>query len=110
MPYPNVYEPRPKREAKPLSDDEQKKLESELTELRDEPEPARRPRRQPPPPPAKAAAPAKKDRAPRAKSRSHEARPRRAKKKQNDAIGARAERAGCGAEADQLTPAIGVNP
>ena len=30
MPFPNVYEPRPKREATPLTDDEQKKLESEL--------------------------------------------------------------------------------
>jgi hypothetical protein len=35
MPYPNVYEPRPVRQSKPLTDDEQKKLESELSNLRD---------------------------------------------------------------------------
>ena len=73
MPFPNVYEPRPKREAKPLSDEEQKKLESELTKLRDEQnQRATAPEAPPPPPPAKAAAPAKKEPP--------------AKKKQNDAI------------------------
>ena len=35
MPYPNVYEPRPERETKTLTDDEQKRLESELSNLRD---------------------------------------------------------------------------
>ena len=30
MPYPNVYEPRPTREAKPLTEEEQKRLESEF--------------------------------------------------------------------------------
>ena len=78
--FPNVYEVRPIREAKPLNDEEQKKLESELTTLReqqkqlaDPPAPA-----PPPPPPAvKATAPAKK---PPAKA----AEP--AKKKQNDPI------------------------
>src|SRR5690349_5135891 len=35
MPFPNVYEPRPVRQSKPLTDDEQKKLESDLTNLRD---------------------------------------------------------------------------
>ena len=35
MPYPNVYEPRPVRQSKPLTDEEQKKLESELSNLRD---------------------------------------------------------------------------
>ena len=33
--FPNVYEVRPTRDAKALSNDEQKKLESELTTLRD---------------------------------------------------------------------------
>src|SRR5882724_4817799 len=46
MPYPNVYEPRPVREAKPLSDEEQKKLESELNNLRD----CQNNRANPPPP------------------------------------------------------------
>jgi hypothetical protein len=35
MPYPNVYEQRPTRSAKPLTEEEQKKLESELGNLRD---------------------------------------------------------------------------
>jgi len=35
MPFPNVYEPRPVRQSKPLTDEEQKKLESELSNLRD---------------------------------------------------------------------------
>jgi hypothetical protein len=35
MPYQNVYEVRPTREAKPLDTAAQKKLESELTTLRD---------------------------------------------------------------------------
>lgn len=35
MPFPNVYEPRPTRDSKPLTDEEQKKLESELSNLRD---------------------------------------------------------------------------
>ena len=86
MPYPNVYEPRPKREARPLTDEEQKKLESELTTLREsqkqravEPPPAP-PKKEPP---KKAAEPAKKAPAP-AKAASKEAAP--AKKKQNDPV------------------------
>jgi hypothetical protein len=35
MPFPNVYEQRPTRGAKPLSEEEQKRLESELGNLRD---------------------------------------------------------------------------
>ena len=35
MPYPNVYEQRPTRNARPLTEEEQKKLESELGNLRD---------------------------------------------------------------------------
>ena len=72
MPFPNVYEPRPKREAKPLSDEEQKKLELELTKLRDE-QNQRATAPEPPPPPAKAAAPAKKDPAPAKKPATKEA-------------------------------------
>ncbi len=71
MAFPNVYEQRPIREAKPLNDDEQKKLESELTTLREQqkqlanpPPPRRRPQRKPrhrnKKAPAKAAEPAKK--------------------------------------------------
>src|SRR5436190_17102136 len=60
--FPNVYEARP-REAKPLSTDEQKKLESDLVTLREQqknlanPPPAPPP---PPPPPTTAAKPASK--------------------------------------------------
>src|SRR6185369_13651673 len=35
MPYPNVYEVKPTRQAPPLDDAEQKKLETELTTLRE---------------------------------------------------------------------------
>jgi hypothetical protein len=93
MPFPNVYEPRPKRQATPLNDDEQKKLESELTKLRDDqnqrataPDPPPPP---PPPPAQKVAAPVKKDPAPAKKSATKEAAPapaKPAKKKQNDAV------------------------
>ena len=60
--FPNVYEVRPTREAKPLSDDEQKKLESELVTLREEQKNLANPPPPPPPPPPakKIAAPAKK--------------------------------------------------
>jgi hypothetical protein len=82
--FPNVYEIRPTREAKPLSDDEQKKLESELVTLREE----QKQRANPPPPPPpgkKVAAPVKKDPAPEKKKPTlKEAKP--AKKKQNDAV------------------------
>jgi len=82
MPFPNVYEPRPKREAKPLSDDEQKKLESELATLRESQKQRANP---PPPPPAqKIAAPVKKDPAPAKKAPAKEAAP--VKKKQDDVI------------------------
>src|SRR3954471_7291583 len=62
LPFPNVYQARPTREAKPLDDAEQKKLETELTTLREQqkqlatPPPPEPP---PPPPAAKKAAPAK---------------------------------------------------
>jgi protein TonB len=88
MPFPNVYEPRPKRQAAPLNDDEQKKLESELTKLRDDQNQRATAPDPPPPPPEpakKAAAPVKKDPAP-AKKAAKEAAPVPAKKKQNDAV------------------------
>ncbi len=75
--FPNVYEVRPTREAKPLNDDEQKKLESELTTLREQQKQLANPPPPTPPPAKKAAAPAKK---PPAKT----AEP--AKKKRNDPI------------------------
>lgn len=88
MPFPNVYEPRPKRQAAPLSDDEQKKLESELTKLRDDQNQRATAPDAPPPPPEpakKAAAPPKKDPAP-AKKAAKEAASVPAKKKQNDPV------------------------
>ena len=89
MPFPNVYEPRPKRQATPLNDDEQKKLESELTKLRDEQnQRATAPDPPPPPPktaPATKAAPVKKDAAP-AKKPTREAAPIPAKKKQDESV------------------------
>ena len=85
MPFPNVYEPRPKRQATPLNDDEQKKLESELTKLRDD-QTQRATAPDPPPPAKKVATPVKKDPAPAKKSVPREAAPAPVKKKQNDAI------------------------
>src|SRR5204862_7204727 len=46
--FPNVYQPRPTREAKPLSTDEQKKLESDLVTLREQ---QKNLANSPPPPP-----------------------------------------------------------
>ena len=61
LPAPNVYEVRPTREARPLSDDEQKKLESEMTTLREAQKARANPPPPPPPaPPKKVAAPVKK--------------------------------------------------
>ena len=85
MPFPNVYEPRPKRQATPLNDDEQKKLESELTRLRDEQIQRANPP-PPPPPPKKTAVPVKKDPVPAKKAAAKETAPAPAKKKQNDAV------------------------
>jgi outer membrane biosynthesis protein TonB len=84
MAFPNVYEVRPTREIKPLTDDEQKKLESELATLREEQKQLANPPPPAPPPAKKAAAPVKKDPAPAKKSAAKEAAP--AKKKQNDAV------------------------
>ena len=54
--FPNVYQPRPTREAKPLNTDEQKKLESDLVTLREQQKNLANPPPPPPPPPPKAAA------------------------------------------------------
>ncbi len=86
MPFPNVYEPRPKRAATPLNDDEQKKLESELTKLRDDQNQRANPPPPPPEPPKKAATPVKKDAAPAKKPAAKQAAPAPVKKKQNDAV------------------------
>jgi hypothetical protein len=59
LPVPNVYEVRPTREAAPLDTAGQKKLESDLTSLR-ESQRARANPPPPPPPPAAKKVPAKK--------------------------------------------------
>jgi hypothetical protein len=64
---PNVYEVRPTREARPLTDAEQKKLESELTTLRESQKQRANPPPPPPPAPPKKAAAADKKAAPPAK-------------------------------------------
>jgi hypothetical protein len=74
--FPNVYEVRPTRQAAPLNDDEQKKLESELATLREQQKQLANP---PPPPP-----PAKKAAAPGKKAPTKTATP--AKKKQSDPV------------------------
>ena len=51
LPTPNVYEVRPTREARPLSDAEQKKLESDLLALRETEKQRANPPPPPPPPP-----------------------------------------------------------
>lgn len=86
MPFPNVYEPRPKRQAIPLNDAEQQKLESELSKLRDDQNLRANPPPEPPPPPPKAAAPVKKDPGPAKKAATKQAAPAPAAKKQNDPI------------------------
>jgi hypothetical protein len=60
LPYQNIYEPRPVREAKPLTDSEQQKLGSELATLRDH----QNMRANPPPPPPKPKVEAKQKKAP----------------------------------------------
>jgi len=69
---PNVYEVRPTREARPLSDAEQKKLESDLLALRETEKQRANPPPPPPPPEKKAAAklPAGQTKPPAAKSKA----------------------------------------
>ena len=82
MAFPNVYEVRPTREARPLNDDEQKKLESELATLREQ----QKQQANPPPPPSpakKAAAPLKKEPVAAKKAAAKEEKPA---KKKRDAV------------------------
>jgi hypothetical protein len=61
LPYQNVYEVRPTRQVAPLNDDEQKKLEGELSTLRTQQQQlATQPYPPPPPPPPPPAPAAKK--------------------------------------------------
>ena len=83
--FPNVYEVRPTREATPLTNEEQKKLESELTTLREQQKQLANPPPLPPPPPAP---PAPKTTAVPAQNPPNKPSKTAApiKKKQNDAI------------------------
>ena len=78
--FPNVYEVRPTREAAPLTTDEQKKLETDLTNLREAQKQRANPPPAPAPPPKTAAAPVKKAPAKPTKSVVP------TKKKQDDAV------------------------
>jgi len=88
--FPNVYEQRPTRDMKNLNTEEQKKLESELTNLREQQQQLANPPPPPPPaakkagaaPTAKAAAPAKKEPPKTAGPKPAPA----AKKKQNEVV------------------------
>jgi hypothetical protein len=85
MPFPNVYEPRPKREAAPLTAEEQKKLEADLSELRD----SQNRRANPPPPAAKlkaAKAPVKKQDGNKAKNAAAKNLPAKKKNRQDDVV------------------------
>ena len=79
---PNVYEVRPTREARPLSDAEQKKLESDLLALRETEKQRANPPPPPPPPEKKAAAkpPAGQSKAPAAPAKGAAKAPTAAKK------------------------------
>jgi hypothetical protein len=78
--FPNVYEARPTREAKPLSTDEQKKLESDLLTLREQQKNLANPP-PPPPPPPQAAKPASKTPAKAAVPKKETAKTTETKKK-----------------------------
>lgn len=86
--FPNVYEQRPNRELKNLSEDERKNLETELTTLREQ----QKQLANPPPPPAKkasaakAAAPARKDSTKTGSPKSAVKSAAPVKKKQNEAV------------------------
>jgi hypothetical protein len=81
--FPNVYEVRPTREAVPLTTEEQKKLETDLTKLREQEKQAANPPPPPPPPPP----PAKKTAAPAKKPPAKAAQPaKKEKKKPKDPV------------------------
>src|SRR5436853_4613 len=81
--FPNVYEVRPTREAAPLTSDEQKKLETDLTNLREQQKHLANPPAPPPPPPPPPP-PAKKTATPPKQPAAKAASP--AKKKQDDPV------------------------
>jgi outer membrane biosynthesis protein TonB len=83
--FPNVYEVRPTREAKPLNDDDQKKLESELVTLREEQKNLANPP-PPPPPPAKVAKPASKTPAKPNVAKKEPAKPAKTAKKKDPVV------------------------
>jgi outer membrane biosynthesis protein TonB len=82
--FPNVYQKPPARDAKPLDEAEQKKLESDLVTLREQQKNLANP--PPPPPPAKAAAkpPSKTSAKPAPKKEA--AKPAEAKKKKEPVV------------------------
>ena len=79
---PNVYEARPTREAKPLSTDEQKKLEADLVTLREQQKNLANPPPPPPPPPKTTAKPASKMPAKAAAPKKEAAKTAQTKKKE----------------------------
>jgi outer membrane biosynthesis protein TonB len=83
--FPNVYEVRPTREAKPLNDDDQKKLESELVTLREQQKNLANPP-PPPPPPAKVAKPASKTPAKTNAAKKEPANPPKTAKKKDPVV------------------------
>jgi hypothetical protein len=79
---PNVYEARPTREAKPLSTEEQKKLETDLVTLREQQKNLANPPPPPPPPPKAAAKPPSKTPAKTAAAKKEAAKTTATKKKE----------------------------
>src|ERR1041385_889967 len=79
---PNVYERRPTREAKPLDETEQKKLESDLVTLREQQKNLANPPPPPPPPAKTAAQPPSKTRANPAAPKKEAAKTAERKKKE----------------------------
>jgi outer membrane biosynthesis protein TonB len=79
---PNVYETRPTREAKPLTADEQKKLEADLVTLREQQKNLANPPPPPPPPPKAAAKPPSKTPAKAAAPKKEAAKTAETKKKE----------------------------
>src|SRR5947209_6904200 len=84
--FPNVYEARP-RETKPLSTDEQKKLESDLVTLREQQKNLANPPPPPPPPPPPATTAAKPPSKTPAKSEGPKKEPTKTtEKKKNEPV------------------------
>jgi outer membrane biosynthesis protein TonB len=83
---PNVYEARPTREAKPLSMEEQKKLETDLVTLREQQKNLANPPPPPPPPPKAAAKSPSKTPAKTAAPKKEAAKTAEAKKKKEPVV------------------------